>query len=231
MKKRIELKSELRPELGRKVKRLRKEGWVPATVYGRGFESKSIKIKLDELAKVYQEAGESSLVDLVVGEERWPILFKNPVYNPLTDFLVHIDCYKVDLTRKITATVPIELIGESSAVKEGNVLIEINSEVEVEALPTDLPDKFEIDISKLTKVGDVITVAELDYDKEKVELKVADDQLIAKIEEPAPEEIIEETTEEVAPGDVPTTEQKTPEELEAEEKEKAKDEKTEAPKK
>lgn len=112
------------------------------------------------------------------------------------------------MTKEITATVPIELIGESPAVKEGNVLIEISNEVEVEALPTDLPEKFEIDISNLTKIDDMITMEELEYDKDKIKLEVPMDQAIVKIEEAPEEEIIEVETETVAPGDVPTIEQK-----------------------
>lgn len=162
-----------------------------------------------ELDNLFEEAGESSLIDLIVDKDSYPILFKNPQYHPVDGSLIHIDCYKVNLREKIVATVPIELAGESPAVKEGMILVEITNEVEVEALPANLPEKIEVDISSLVGVDDAITVADLKVD-DKVEVQNAADQVIVKIEEPKMEEEIEEP--EVAPGEVPATEQKVPEE-------------------
>jgi large subunit ribosomal protein L25 len=204
-----QINAEVRSTFGKKVKHLRSEGLLPATVYGKGFYPISIQMKSKELNKLFEEAGESSLIDLLVEKENYPILFKNPQYHPVEGNLLHIDCYKVNLKEKITATVPIEIVGESVAVKEGLVLVEITSEVEVESLPTDLPERIEVDISQLVNVDDTITVADLKVD-DKVEIQNSPDQVIVKIEEPAAEEEIEEP--EVAPGEVPATEQKAEEE-------------------
>ncbi|MGI5840873.1 MAG: 50S ribosomal protein L25 [Patescibacteria group bacterium] len=204
-----QLKAQNREILGRKVKQLRAEGWTPASIYGKGIEPVSIKINSMELDNLFEEAGESSLIDLIVDKDSYPILFKNPQYHPVDGSLIHIDCYKVNLREKIVATVPIELAGESPAVKEGMILVEITNEVEVEALPANLPEKIEVDISSLVGVDDAITVADLKVD-DKVEVQNAADQVIVKIEEPKMEEEIEEP--EVAPGEVPATEQKVPEE-------------------
>lgn len=204
-----QLKAQNREILGRKVKQLRAEGWTPASIYGKGIEPVSIKINSMELDNLFEEAGESSLIDLIVDKDNYPILFKNPQYHPVDGSLIHIDCYKVNLREKIVATVPIELAGESPAVKEGMILVEITNEVEVEALPANLPEKIEVDISSLVGVDDAITVADLKVD-DKVEVQNAADQVIVKIEEPKMEEEIEEP--EVAPGEVPATEQKVPEE-------------------
>lgn len=211
------INADLRTVLGRKVKNLRKEGLLPATIYGHNFEPVSIQFINKELEKIFEEVGESGLVELTVGSEKYPVIFRNPQYHPVFDSLVHIDCYKVNLKEKITATVPIELVGESSAVKLGNVLIEVTGEVEVEALPADLPEKIEVDISKLENVDDAITAADLNIDKSKVEIKTNADQIIVKIEEPRAEEepVVTET---VAPGEVPATAQKSPEEIAAKEK-------------
>lgn len=225
-KEKHQIKADLRTVLGRKVRKLRKEGFIPATVYGHKFDSLSIQFKALELEKFYDEVGESGLVELMIGEDnKLPILFRNPQYSAVEGNLIHIDCYKVNLKEKITASVPIEFIGESMAVKEGNVLVEVTTEVEVEALPTDLPEKFEVDISVLNAVDDMITVADLEVD-EKVEMVTDLEQVIVKIEaQRAEEEIIEEPVEGAEPVEVPATEQKG--ESESDESTSDKEEKTE----
>ncbi len=205
------LTAQIRDIKGRKVKQLRRDGVLPATVYGHKFEPISVQIIEKDLIKTYDHAGESGLVDLIVGENSYPILFRNPQYHPLWGNLMHIDCYKVNLKEKISTYVPLEMIGESSGVKAGLILVPVTDEIEVEALPTDLPEKIEVDISKLENVDSVITVADLVVDTAKVEIKTALDQVIVKLEE-AKEEVEEVAEETVAPGDVPATNQKTEEE-------------------
>ena len=168
-KEKHQIKADIRTVLGRKVKHLRKEGLLPATVYGRKFETLSIQFKTIELEKLYDQVGESGLVEVLVGEEKLPVLFRNPQYSAVLGDIIHIDCYKVNLKEKITASVPIEFIGESQAVKDGNVLVEVTNEVEVEALPTDLPEAIEVDISVLNAIDDMITVGDIKLD-EKVEM-------------------------------------------------------------
>jgi len=210
-KEKHQIKADIRTVLGRKVKHLRKEGLMPATVYGHKFETLSIQFNAVVLEKIYNEVGESGLVELLVSDQNLPILFRNPQYSPIEGNLLHIDCYKVNLKEKITASVPIEFIGESLAVKEGNMLVEVTNEIEVEALPTDLPESVIVDISVLNAVGDTITVGDIKLG-DKVEMVTLPEQVIVKIEEPRAEEEIIAPTEEVAPGEVPATEQKSPEE-------------------
>ena len=222
-KEKHQIKADKRTVLGRKVKQLRKSGFLPATVYGHKFESLSIQFNTKEIEKLYNEVGESGLVELLVDSEKLPILFRNPQYSPIDGEIVHIDCYKVNLKEKIVATVPIELTGESQAVKDGNVLVEVSNEVEVEALPTDLPENIIVDISGLLAVDDMITVADIKLEG-KVEMVTNGDQVIVKIEEPRAEEEILGPVEEVAPGDVPAMNQKTEEEKAAEAEEEKKEE-------
>lgn len=177
----------------------------------------SIQFGIKEMEKIFEEVGESGLVDLAIGEELIPVIFRNPQYHPLVGNLIHVDCYKVNLKEKIITTVPVEIIGESLAVKAGNVLVEVTNEIEVEALPADLPERVEVDISVLDEVGKMITVADLKLGKG-VEAKTHHEQVIVKVEEPK-EEVVETPETAVAPGDVPATEQKTPEELAAAEAE------------
>lgn len=214
-KKIVSLPAQLRTVTGRKVHTLRKAGITPASIYGHEFKPLSVQFDSALLLSTFAHAGESTLVEVVIGEDKYPILFKNPQYHPLTSDLIHIDCHKVNLKEKIVATVPIEFIGESLAVKNGNVLVPILDEIEVEALPTDLPEKFIVDISSLVDVDQMITVAALDVDRSKVEIKTDATTAIIKTEAPKIEEepVVPEV--EVAPGDVPATEQKTEEEIAA----------------
>lgn len=204
------LKTEIRTVTGKKVKQLRNKGLVPATVYGKDFEPISIQFSEKELDKVFHEVKESGLVELQLEDKKFPVLFRNPQYHPVNDNILHVDCYKVNLKEKITSTVPIEFVGESAAVKAGNVLVEVTMEVEVEALPTDLPEKIVVDLAKLETLESIITVADLEVDKSKVEIKTHAEQVIVKVDEPKVEE--EPVVAEVAPTDVPATAQKAPEE-------------------
>jgi len=212
-KEKKQIKAELRTVLGRKVKKLRKEGLLPATVYGRNFEPISVQFKAMELERFFDEVGESGLVELLLDTQKIPVLFRNPQYSPIESDLIHIDCYKVNLKEKITATVPIEFIGESGAVKEGNNLVEVTNEVEVEALPADLPESITVDITALETVEDMITVGDIKLG-EKMEMVTQPDQVIVKVEKPRVEE---EAPVEEAPVEVPATEQKGEEEEKKEE--------------
>ncbi len=224
-KEKHEIKAENRTAFGRKVKQIRKQGFIPATIYGKGLESKSVQFLGVELEKLFEEVGESTLVNLILENESLPILFRNPQYHVVGGNLIHIDCYKVNLREKISAMVPIELVGESQAVKDGNTLVTVTDEVEVEALPADLPEKIEIDLSLLETLESTITVADISIDLSKLEIKTDKEQLIAKVEEPRAEEEIIAPAEEIAPEDVPAMNQKTEEEKEAGEKAKTEEEK------
>jgi len=214
------LEGKLREIKGRKVKNLRKEGIIPASIYGKGMESITIQLDGKSVEALFSELGESGLISLMIDKDEYPILLRNPQYNVLTEEIMHIDCYKVNLKEKITAAVPVELVGEAPGVKAGNVLVAISDEVEIEALPADLPDKLEIDISTLMNDGDMISAGDIKLGAE-MELKSSPDQVLVKIETPkvVEEEEVEEEVEELNPEDVPASKQKTEEEkAESEEK-------------
>ncbi len=207
IKEKYQIKAAVRTITGKKVKQIRKEGWLPATVYGKDFQSLSIQFGLTELEKLFEETGESTLIEVILDEkEKLPILLRNPQYHPVDGGMIHIDCYKVNLKEKIKAMVPVELIGESQAVKDGNILVTVTDEIEVEGLPADLPEKIEIDLSVLENLESIITVADLKIDTEKLQVLTDTEQLIAKVEEPRIEEepVVEETT----PEDVEVITQK-----------------------
>ncbi|HBP51542.1 MAG: 50S ribosomal protein L25 [Candidatus Shapirobacteria bacterium GW2011_GWE1_38_10] len=216
----------LRTVTGRKVKNLRLAGLTPATIYGHKFEPISIELSTPELNKIFDQAGESLLVEIVIGENNYPIIFKNPQFHPVSSDLIHIDCYKVNLKEKISTMVPIELIGEAPAVKNGNTLMFIQNEIEVEALPSDLPEKIEVDVSLLAEVDNKITVAELNVDRNIIEIKTDPEQVVVIIEAQRVEEEPVVVEEEISPEDVPATAQKTEEEKAAKEAAEGEEEKT-----
>lgn len=219
------LSGTLRTVTGRKVKKLRQAGQIPATIYGQAMTPISVQFAALELDKIFEHAGESTLVEINIDKDTYPVLFKNPQFHPVLGDLIHIDCYQVNLKEKIVASVPLELIGESPAVKNGNILVPVTDEVEIEALPADLPEKIEVDISSLEEIGQKISVSDLQVDKDLIEIKTDPEQVIAIIEEPKVEE--EPVEAEVAPEDVPATAQKSEDEAGQENQSKDSEEKPE----
>lgn len=199
----ITLHAKKREITGRKIKKLRKEGILPANVYGKNIKSQALSLKLDEFKKVYEQAGETEIVNLLVeGEkESRPILIQNLQTDPLTDEPLHVDLRQIILTEKITAKIPVELVGESPAVQQKlGILIQPVSEIEIEALPTDLPEKFSVDVSGLANVGDEIKIKDLPLPKKEIEIKMDSDLVIAKINPLAEEEVTPPPSEAVAEG-------------------------------
>lgn len=189
MAKRV-LKAEDREVLGRKVKRLRREGVLPANIYGKKAESLAVQVKLDEFQKVFSEAGETGLVELNIKDKVHPVLIHNVQLDPATDKPLHVDFLEVDLKEKVTATVPIHLVGESPSEKEGGVVVQQMHEVGVEALPTDLPEKIEVDISGLVEIDQAVKVGELKVDRSKIEVKEDPERIVVNIAPPAKEEVV-----------------------------------------
>lgn len=202
------LKAEKRKTEGRKVKTLRKEGILPGNVYGKKVKSLSVQVNLKEFEKMYKEIGETGLLMLNIGDEERPVLIHNLQLDPVSDAPIHVDFLQVDLKEKVEADIPVELSGESPAEKQvvGTVVQYIN-EVKVEALPTDLPERFEVDITSLSEVDQSILVKDIKYDKTKIEIKGDLEAIVAKVEPPQKEEVVEAPVApegEVVEGEAPT---------------------------
>ena len=145
-----------------------------------------------EFEKIFDQAGETGIVSLSIeGEkENHPVIVKNIQKHPIDSLILHVDLRQVILTEKISAMIPVEMIGVSpAATQKLGILIQNVSEIEVEALPLDLPEKFIVDVSKLANVGDQISVKEMEIDRKKIELKVSEDLIVVKIEPLAAEEV------------------------------------------
>ena len=218
----LSIKAEKRKLSGRKVKKLRREGLLPANIYGKNTKSQQVQVNLSEFLKLYQQAGETSIVELLVNGDKKPVLIHNLQVDPVTDTPLHADFLQVNLKEKVTAQIPVELTGEAPSEKQGlGTVVQYINEIEVEALPTDLPDKFEIDLSKLEAVDDMVQIKDIKVEKGKVELKGEMESIIVKVEPPRKEEEVPAPTPEaeVAEGEPAVTEgEATPKPAEAVEK-------------
>jgi large subunit ribosomal protein L25 len=156
------LTAKKRSIVGRKVKSLRFGGELPATVYGKKVKSVSVTISKDAFMKVYKEAGETGLIELSIDNDVRPVLVHTVQIDPVSSVPLHVEFHQVDLKEKVHAKVPVELTGESPAVAQKlGVLLTVIDEIEVEALPTDLPEKIVIDVTVLAEVNQELTVEKL----------------------------------------------------------------------
>lgn len=181
---RLSLIAEERKILGKKVKKLRKEGRLPAHVFGRGVDGENVLVTVSEFIKVFRQAGETGLIDLKIDTEKIrPVLIRDVQYDPLSGQPIHIDFYQVNLQQKVKVPVPIELIGEQpEKVHLGEaIVLQTLNQIEVEALPTDLVEKLEVDISSLKEIDDAITVGNLNYDRTKLTIHVPEEEIVAKL--------------------------------------------------
>jgi large subunit ribosomal protein L25 len=214
----MEIIAEKRERTGKKAKILRNEGRVPAVVFGPGMESVNISVGRTEFNRVFKEAGETTLLDLKVeGDKEYKVLVKEIQYDPLSLDYQHIGLYKPNLTELISANIPVEVVGEeeNELVKSGGaLLLTLVDEIEIRALPTDLPSAFVVDITGLKEIGDGFTVGELEFDKEKVEIVgLEEDTLLAKLDyAEMEEEEEEEVSEEDALAGIEATEETAAEE-------------------
>lgn len=181
---RLSLKAQERVILGKKVKKLRRDGIIPGHVYGNQVESEHVAVALKDFLPVLHQAGETGLIDLKIGEEKVrPVLVRGLQHDSITGSLLHIDFYQVNLKEKVRVPVPIELVGEEpEGVHLGEVVVLQNlHEVEVEALPTDLIEKIEVDISSLKNIEDAILVGQLNFDREKLTVLANPEEVVVKL--------------------------------------------------
>ena len=158
----INLNAQSREIFGKKVNSLRREGVLPANIYGKDFDSKAITVNYLEFFNIFKKAGETSVVYVDVDGKTIPTLITDIQIHPLSRKILHADLRKVDLKKKIEAYVPIKIVGESEAIEHKNgVLITQLDRISIEALPTNIPHEIEIDISALKEIGDEILVGSI----------------------------------------------------------------------
>lgn len=186
-KKKLELEATRREVVGDRVRHLRAEGIIPAVLYGKGQETLHVQVPLKSFERVFDQAGESTLVYLNVDQDVFPTVIKEVARDPVSDTPIHADFYKVSLTEKIKAMVPVVFTGISPAVEGLKAIFVRNvNELEVEALPQNLPHEIAVDISSLANFGDHITLGDISVPD--AVLTGAPDEIIATVQEPKSEE-------------------------------------------
>lgn len=201
------LKAEKRALLGSKVKKLRRQGTVPANVFGNTVESLAIQVSAVDFARVYKNAGETNLIWLKVeGEDKErPTLIKSLTNDPVSGRKQHIDFHQVNLKEKVSANVPVEVIGEAQMVKDGLAVLDINiQEIEVEALPTDIPEAIVFDITGLLEIGDHLKISDAKI-PDGVTVLADMDKIVVALGAPMKEEepLVAEVVEAEVVGEVP----------------------------
>ncbi len=195
----FELKAELRDITGKKVSVLRSAGLVPAEVYGKGVSNSTIQIDEKTLRQVLHEAGNTNLIGIKIGRKKAVnTLARDIQYSPIKHNILHVDFYAVNMAETVVVSVPIQLLGEAPAIKEGGVLVSGINELEIEALPGDLPETINVDVTGLENFGDAIHVNSLSL-PENIAVLSSPDSLIVSAQAPRVAEV--EEVEEVEEGE------------------------------
>ena len=194
-----ELQAETRTTFGKKVKALRRTGKIPAEIYGREADNISVQIDAKNLRRVLSEAGATHLISITVDKEAEPVmaLARNIQYSPVKRDVLHVDFYKVIMTETVSVSIPIIIIGESPLSVEGGTLMTGINILDIEALPANLPESVEVDVSGLINYADSILVSDLNLPSG-VTIHSSLDSLVATVQPPrlsAEEETSAEITE------------------------------------
>jgi large subunit ribosomal protein L25 len=214
----MQLKASPRQPLGKRSRRLLREGKLPAIVYGHDTKATPITLDRLEFQKVFVKSGRTHLVDLVLdGERTEKVLVREIQTHPRRLGPIHVDFYQVNLEEKIEVEVPIHLTGESAPVKRGDAdILQPLHAIRVECLPSDIPGSFEVDITSLEEIEAELRVADLTVPRA-VTLLVDADELVVKIvhkrelkveeEIPAAEAAVPAEGEAAAEGEAPAEEE------------------------
>lgn len=193
----IKLKADVREVVGKKVKNLRKQDLIPAVMYGNKVAPVNVSVSYLEFRRVFDKAGESALVELEVEGKKHNVLVHDIQHDPMSGKVTHVDFFQVNMKEEVETEIPLEFVGESEAVKAmGGVLIKNMDAIEVKCLPADLPEKYEIDLSKLATFDDVISIKDLKI-SDKVEILMDPETVIALVAAPRTEESLAELEQKV----------------------------------
>jgi large subunit ribosomal protein L25 len=140
---------------------LRKGGFIPAVVYGPKQEALAIKINTIAFLKAYREAGESTVVELSVDGDTHEVLIQEVDREAIKGSVLHADFYAIEKGKKVSVHVPLEFVGEAPAEKLGGVVVKVMHEIEVEAMPKDLPHEIEVSIESLVDMDSQIHASDL----------------------------------------------------------------------
>jgi large subunit ribosomal protein L25 len=204
--KQVTLEAERRTVLGKQVKHLRRDGIIPANIYGHQQDSLAIQVNAHTMEHALKTHGATQLYRLVIAPEghEETVIVRHITRQPATNFIQHIDFFHVKMSEPMRARVPVRLVGEPPAVKlHDGVLIQALDYAEVEALPAELPEALELDISDMEDLNSSRTAGAIKIPR-KVTLLTAEDEVVVSIQAPR-----------VAVEEVPAAEELQPAEAEA----------------
>jgi len=189
----LTIAAKIRKDLGKKVKSLRKKDVLPAVLYGPKIKTTPLEIDYKTFEKAHKEAGESSLIKLELQtkpKKEYLVLIYETVRDHLTEKLIHVDFYQPDLKKEVTTEVPIVFEGKALAVKDlEGTLVKNISEVEVRALPQNLPKEIKVNVENLKTFEDVILIKDLSFSTG-VKILRNPEEVVASVT--APEKVEEE---------------------------------------
>jgi large subunit ribosomal protein L25 len=184
-------------DLGVKVGAIRGAGEIPAVFYGAGEANTSISLSKSDFKKIWRQAGESSAVKVDLGDKQVDVLIHEVQVDPVSSEPIHVDFLAIDMKKKIKVNVALEFVGVSEAVKSGAAnLVKVLHEIEIEALPADLPHNLEADISKLATLDDNVLVSDIKLPAGVVAVTSGTDVVASVVAQ------VEEKEEEAAPVDL-----------------------------
>jgi len=161
----MELQVQKREQAGKSAA-LRRSGLIPLELYGKGVANLHLTAPAKEFKKVLKEAGENTIVSAILDGKKYPVIIHEVVRDGVSGDILNVDLYQIRMDEKIKLMVPLEFVGISLAIKEKNgLLVKSLQEVEVEALPMDVPHTLQVDISKITEIGQSLYVKDLDLPK------------------------------------------------------------------
>lgn len=174
------------------ARRLRREGGIPAVVYSEGRPGETVQVDAHDVAQLLRRhRGEHMLVDLEIGGANRKVLLKDVQHHPVDGHVIHIDFYEVSMTRRIRVEVPLRLVGDPIGVtQQGGILDHLLRAVEIECLPSDIPEELAIDVSGLA-VGRHLSVADISIDAARYRVVTAPDIAVAAVSLPKTEEVAE----------------------------------------
>jgi large subunit ribosomal protein L25 len=185
------LQASKREVVGKQVRALRREGKLPAVIYGRHLDPINIVLDAHSASRILAKVSSSSLVMIALDGKEYPTLVREKQLDFIRNTMIHVDFLAVSLTENITASVTIHFEGSSKAVSEyGAILVNGLNELEVECLPPDLPERFVVDVSGLDEIGDGIYVRDVAI-PEKVTLLSDPDEMVIVATAMAAEEVEE----------------------------------------
>lgn len=192
MPEKITLEAKKREITGKKVRKLCRAGILPGVLYGRGVETLPLEISQSEFLRVFQKAGENIVFELEIADfgkkDVRNVLIHDVSLNALSGRPFHVDFYQIRLDEVVRVAVPLVFVGESAAVEnENGVFVKALQELEVEALPGDIPQEIEVDISSLATFEDAILVRDLRI-AQNVKVLIEPETQIASVQPPRTDE-------------------------------------------